>query len=204
MSKISDVKKREQAYLLYAKYRNRKMVADEIGVDASTLSRWAKEENWDAKLLDVSRRFRGMTAVMERAKQDLAMADMVSELSVLEVLETIVAKAISVDGLRPTKWADVMSTMKFIADRKDNIFGKAKEVEKEVSKDETATEENKELTPEEQEKLDAIRSILSSSSKIIDLEATEYTPSEEEKASIIEAITEGEKNAEEELERGKE
>ena len=204
MSKISDVKKREQAYLLYAKYRNRKMVADEIGVDASTLSRWAKEENWDAKLLDVSRRFRGMTAVMERAKQDLAMADMVSELSVLEVLETIVAKAISVDGLRPTKWADVMSTMKFIADRKDNIFGKAKEVEKEVSKDETATEENKELTPEEQEKLDAIRSILSSSSKIIDLEATEYTPSEEEKASVIEAITEGAKNAEEELERGKE
>lgn len=181
MSKILDTKKREQAFLLYGKYRNIQTVSEETGLDISTLSRWKREDNWDSKLVDVSKRMKGMLNVLERAKQDLVIADMVSELSLLELLETFVAQAIAIDGVRPSKWADVLSTMKFIAERKDTIFSKAESVKRETESTPIA-EESKELSDEERLKLESLKSILQTSSTSVSLDSLEYTPVTPEEA----------------------
>lgn len=174
MSRIIDEKKREQAFLLYGKYRNLQTVSEETGLDVSSLSRWKREDNWDSKLVDVSKRMKGMLSVLERAKQDLVIADMVSELSLLELLETFVAQAIAIDGVRPSKWSDVLSTMKFIAERKDTIFSKAKNAKQEVDPEPVSVSDK--LSDEEKTQLESLKNILQSTSNSISLDTLEYTP----------------------------
>lgn len=181
MGALVDLKKREQAYILYQRSRNLTMVAQEMGVDKSTIVRWKKEENWDSKLLALGRVLRDRMDVNEKAKSDIILQDMRTELNLLDLLDTQIAEAIYVRGLRPEKWADVLATLKYSTERKDKIFGKAKEIQKEMEAEakgeiKPTEEEKPPLTEEQKIKADVIKSILNDSSKIVDLNQTEYTP----------------------------
>lgn len=176
MSLLTDAKRKEQAFLLYSKYRKLQPVADEIGVDKATISRWRKEENWDGQLLEIGQRLGSQIAVTEQAKKDLIFANMKSELSVLEMMEAFIGEAITIKGLRPQKWSDVIATMRFVSERKDNIFGKAQALQKEMEKDDnTKQADEQELSEEEKIKIEAYKALINKATPVVDLQATEYS-----------------------------
>jgi transposase-like protein len=126
MSKLSDPRKREEAFALYCRYRDMDLVASEFDVTTQTVYNWRREDKWDAKLNDLTTRFSGMMSVLQRAEKDLIVADWFSELRLLEFLELQAGQAIAIDGLRPKTWNESLNTLKFVMERKDKLFERAK------------------------------------------------------------------------------
>lgn len=192
MNLLVSNKRKEQAYILYGRYRDVKMVAEEIGVEQSTISRWRREDNWDSKLLDVGKKLRSMVSVMERAQEDLILADMKSELSLLELLEVFVSEGISLNGVRPTKWSDLLSTLKYVSERKDSIFGKAEVIRENLKgkKGEVGPSVPDQLSQEDKDKIDSLTAILKATKNNIDLNSIEYTPNRMDNVSEDKEIDE--------------
>lgn len=151
MSKLSDPRKREEAFKVYCRYRDMDLIAEQFGVTTQTVYNWRREDNWDGKLSDLSTRFQGIMAVMKRAESDLIIQDWFAELRLLEFLELQAGQAIAVDGLRPTSWKDALATLKFVMERKDKLFERAKK-KPTVSDAETPSEETAEELSDEQRK----------------------------------------------------
>lgn len=126
MSKIPDPRKREEAFKTYCRYRDIDLIAQESGVSVQTVYNWRREDKWDDKLNDLTSRFQGMMSVMKRAENDLIIADWFSETRLLEWLELQVGQSIALDGLRPKTWNEALATMKFVMDRKDKLFERAR------------------------------------------------------------------------------
>lgn len=132
MTKLSDPRKREEAFKTYCRYRDVSVVAQEQGVTLQTVYNWRREDHWDDKLSDITSRFQGVMNVLHRASEDLVMADMYSEVRLLEFLELQAGQSIITDGLRPKTWNEALATLKFVMDRKDRLFDRVK---KKPSKD---------------------------------------------------------------------
>jgi hypothetical protein len=126
MSKIADPRKREDAFALYCRYRDMDLVASESGVTVQTVYNWRREDKWDSKLNDLTTRFSGMMSILQRAEKDLIIADWFSELRLLEFLELQAGQAIAIEGLRPKSWNEALNTLKFVMERKDKLFERAK------------------------------------------------------------------------------
>jgi hypothetical protein len=153
MSKLSDPKKRDEAFKSYCRYRDMDLIAQEMGVSVQTVYNWRREDKWDTKLEDLSTRFQGVMNVMKRAEQDLIIADWFSELRLLEFLELQAGQAIAIDGLRPKNWNEALNTLKFVMDRKDKLFERARK--KSVTNENNDAEPvNEEMTPQQRDAID--------------------------------------------------
>jgi hypothetical protein len=123
MSKLPDLERRRQAFRLYVRYQNLLQVSKELAIPYTTIHNWYKEEQWGQKLKDRQMRLQGSIDVIKKAQDNLILEDQVSELKLLEHLETTVHNIMLTDEVRPSNWKDVIETLKFVFQEKRLILG---------------------------------------------------------------------------------
>lgn len=129
MSKHIDVDKHQQAFRLYAKCRNKSRVSKDLGIPVATIHVWAKQEGWDNKLNDLRSKLEGQLDVLRKAKDDAVLQDQVTQINLLEHLESIVADVLLENQIRPARWSDVIQTLTFIQKEKRLITGQPTEIQ---------------------------------------------------------------------------
>jgi len=129
MSGVPDFSRREQAFRLYAQYRNLSKVSKELKIPTQTLHKWKKDLQWEDKLAQLRDKLRGQVDIIERAKDNLSVAKDIQQLDFIALLEEEVAKAISEKTIVLTSWKDAIATLEYTTKQKRLLLGEVTERE---------------------------------------------------------------------------
>lgn len=130
MSGVPDFSRREKAFHLYAQLKNMSKVAKELKIPTQTLWAWKKSEKWDEKLDQLKDKLRGQYEVLKKAEDDFVLAQDISKVKLIEVLEGEVAKAITEKRVVIDKWSDLIKTLEFTSKERRLLMGETTEIEK--------------------------------------------------------------------------
>lgn len=123
MGRLPDVERRQTAFRLFVRYRNKSQVSRETGIPVATLHVWAKEDSWELKLSDLQSTLQGQMEVLKDAQNDLVQKDMLTEMQLLEHLQNKISGALLGNLIVPTTWQDVIKGLEFINKEKRLILG---------------------------------------------------------------------------------
>src|SRR3970040_303874 len=119
MSKLPDVERRQTAFRLYVRFRNVSRVSKETGIPPATLHVWKKEGQWDQKVSDLQSTLSGQIEVMREAQNNLVAKDMLTEMQLLEHLQTKISTALLNNLTGPTPGQDVIRDSSLLIKRSD-------------------------------------------------------------------------------------
>ena len=120
---------KERAYALYRQHHRLQAVCAALGTSYGTVFRWRQEGNWDERLLAEQ------LSTLPATKEELSVSiptispqeiqeKVSAELRQLDVLEMRAIAGIVLDDVRPRTWTDVMSTLRFVGERRDILAEK--------------------------------------------------------------------------------
>ena len=125
-----DIARRAQAWSLYKVLKNQAAVAREMGVDPGTISRWAREEDWDARLSALEKRVgeqMGLDKMKEEQEVDGALDLYREELGWLREMAIEGLEAFKKGEVTFERMSDVRGALNDFIDLKMRLSGVGKE-----------------------------------------------------------------------------
>jgi len=117
MARSKDESRRELAFLEYAKNgRSLSKTSKVVGTPVQTIRRWRDQEEWDKKLAGVEDSAKAELSALANVTAPLAQL-VRDEKMFLSVLRQMTVFYVSTGKIRPEKWGDVISTLRYINER---------------------------------------------------------------------------------------
>ena len=117
-----------RAFIVYRQSCRLQQVCDVLGVSYATALRWRTEDSWDQRILAEQ------SALPAKLNDDKFLIPNLSSKEIqekidnerlqLDVMEMRAVAGIVIDDIRPTSWRDILTTLKFVAERRDILTDK--------------------------------------------------------------------------------
>ena len=117
-----------RAFTIYRQSRRIQNVCDVMGISYATALRWRTEDSWDERIMaeqsSLPAKLNDDKFLIPQLSQKEIQEKLDNERLQLDVMEMRAVAGIVIDDIRPHTWRDILSTLSFVAERRDKLADK--------------------------------------------------------------------------------